>query len=196
MKFLIKTASVFITLSLIMSCVLSCTVNDQDSDNITTANITNIIISESSGQDSVELYDLNGYWKDDLPADLDFGDYQFTIYRWTDVEHEEFKVKDMTGETVNDAIWNRNRVVEERLKIKLNFIGSPGNSSNINAFTTNVQNIILAGTQDFDVVAAYSMTIASLASKDVLFNLLDCEYLNFSQPWWPERLTSETTRCI
>ena len=60
--------------------------------------------------------DANGYLKDDLP-ELDFGGQQVAVLYWSDVENAEFDVEELTGEIVNDAIYQRNIDVEDRLKV-------------------------------------------------------------------------------
>lgn len=141
--------------------------------------------------------DANGYVKDDLPADLKFGSTgspeTINFLTWSDVEHEEFTVENLTGETVNDAIYNRNRTVEDRLNVSLSFYGIKGNASNVSPFVQHVGNAIQAGSNEFDIIGVYSLTGASCASNGYLLNLLDLPYLNFEQPWWPERLLTEAT---
>ncbi len=137
--------------------------------------------------------DANGFWKDDLPADLKFPGETINFLTWADVEHEEFTVENLTGETVNDAIYNRNQRVEDRLGVTLSFFGVNGDSGEIDNFVKHVGNAIQAGSNEFDLIAVYSLTAAALASNGYLLNLLDLPYLNFEQPWWPERLLSEAT---
>ncbi|MBQ3125774.1 MAG: hypothetical protein IJC15_01775 [Clostridia bacterium] len=138
-------------------------------------------------------YDSNGFWKDDLPSDLKFTGETINMLTWADVEHEEFTVENLTGETVNDAIYNRNQKVEDRLGVTLSFYGVNGDADQIDNFVKHVGNAIQAGSREFDMIGVYSLTGAALASNGYLLNLLDLPYLNFEQPWWPERLLSEAT---
>ena len=86
--------------------------------------------------------DANGYLKDDLDPTLNFNDKQFTLLYWSDREHEEFYVETQTGDLVDDAIYDRNIAVEERLGIKFNYVTEKGNASNVNGFTNKVSNSI------------------------------------------------------
>ncbi len=139
--------------------------------------------------------DANGYWKDDLPADLKFGTadnpQEFTLLVWDDVEHEEFQIEELTGDLVSDALYNRNAKVESRLGVKLDFIRVNGNSDETNTFVSYVDNANRAGSQEFDMIGVYSLTGAALAARGLLLDLADLPYLNFEQPWWPDRLLSE-----
>lgn len=139
--------------------------------------------------------DANGYWKDDLPADLSFGTAEnpkdFTLLVWDDVEHEEFQVEELTGDLVSDALYNRNAKVESRLGIKFDFIRVNGDSGESGTFVNYVESQNRAGSQEYDMIGVYSLTAAALASRGMLLDLADLPYLNFEQPWWPDRLLSE-----
>lgn len=136
--------------------------------------------------------DANGYKRDDLPADLNFNNETITMLYWEDAEKPEFFVEDYTGEVVNDALLNRNRKVEERIGVKLEFVGTKGNYNNQANFVTQAQNSVNSG-GDIDIFAGYSMTGATLAVQGLSQNLLDLKYINFDQPWWPASLIDETT---
>ena len=137
--------------------------------------------------------DANGFLRDNLPADLNFGGDTVTFLTWSDVEHEEFTVESLSGETVNDAIYNRNKTVENRLGVNLSFYGIHGNADIIASYSKHVGNSIQAGSHDFDICAPYSLTLAAVTAQGYMYNLLDLPYLDFDQPWWPARLVEEAT---
>ena len=102
-------------------------------------------------------------------------------------------MENQTGETVNDAIFNRNLKVEDRLNIDMSFHGIPGNGENVSEFARAVNIAIQAGANEYDIIASYSLSTAACATQGLLYNLYDLPYLNFDQPWWPERLLTEAT---
>ncbi len=136
--------------------------------------------------------DANGFKRDDLSPELDFGGETITILYWDDCEKQEFFADEINGEIVNDAIYNRNRTVSERLKVELDFVGTKGNWGNQANFITQAQNSVNAG-GELDIFAGYSMTGATLAIQGLSRNLIDLPYLNFEQPWWPDSLIDTTT---
>ena len=139
--------------------------------------------------------DVNGFVLDDLPEDLNYNGDTFTVLTWKDVEHEEFFVETQTGDVTNDAIYTRNQAVEERLGITFGWIEQDGNASNVAPFNTYIQQALLSGSHEFDLIGCYSLTVASAAVNGYLYDLLDpaCEYLNFDQPWWPDTLLEQAT---
>ena len=140
--------------------------------------------------------DSNGYLKDDLPEDLKFNT-DVTLLVWDDVEHEEFEVayEDLSGDIVEQSLYDRNSKVEERLGVTLQFIRVIGNGSNIKSWNSYVGNSVSISAREFDIIAGYSISVAKNASSGYLYNMLDseCEYLNFDQPWWSNLLLEQAT---
>ena len=140
--------------------------------------------------------DSNGYLKDDLPEDLKYNT-DVTLLVWDDVEHEEFEVayEDLSGDIVEQSLYDRNSKVEERLGVTLQFIRVDGNADNRTNWNTYVNNSVSISAREFDIVASYSLSVTLNAVNGLLYNMLDdeCEYLNFDQPWWSQLLLEQAT---
>ncbi len=140
--------------------------------------------------------DAQGYKKDDLPEDLKFND-EITLLVWDDVEHEEFFIdyEKLSGDIVEQSIYDRNSKVEQRLGLTLNFIRVKGNTDNVKNWNAYVGNSVSISAREFDIIASYSVSVAKNASSGYLYNMLDsdCEYLNFEQPWWSDLLLEQAT---
>ena len=64
--------------------------------------------------------------RDGLPEDLDFGGTEVKIHAglWMGITSDplsEYYVEEATGDVVDDAVFNRNRTVEDRLNVKLTY---------------------------------------------------------------------------
>lgn len=136
--------------------------------------------------------DENGYILSDLP-ELNFNEAPITVLYWSDREHEEFFVEATNGENVNDALYVRNVNVEDKLNVKLNFIGTPGNASNISNFRDTVYNSVANSAHEYDIIAGYSISTSSCAANGTLLDMLPLNYLNFDMPWWPDNLIDQAT---
>lgn len=196
-KNMLRVLCILLLCTFVSTSTISCS-NNTNSDGDQSTSPTTSAGSDQSIETTIPEttdsgLDENGFLQDNLPDDLDFGGETIQFLTWSDIEHEEFNVENQTGEIVNDAIYSRNQTVENRLGVKLSFSGIPGNSSNIAPFTQHVGTAIQAGSKDFDIIAGYTLSMASVASQSYLIDLLDLPYLDFDQPWWPERLTSEAT---
>lgn len=132
-------------------------------------------------------YDANGYLKDDLPGDLNYKQETFHILGWKH-GNPEFDVESLTGDVINDSIYNRNQTIEERLGVDLEFTIIDGNSAAVAQFCNTVTNNVQANAQAYDAIACYPRSAASLAVNHMLLDLQEIEYLNFEKPWWPESL--------
>lgn len=132
------------------------------------------------------------YEPDDLPEDLDFGGETVHIFGW-ERDVPEFTVEEETGDTVNDAIFQRNRTVEERLNVDLTYTLAPGNSTYKGDWVKTVKQTTMAGDGANDIVGGYSMAGASLAYNRLLIDLKEQPYLDFTKPWWPSSLINEAT---
>ncbi len=181
---------------LMLVCVCVACANDKDNSNDTTPNTqggnTNPSDTDNPNGGDDTGTNLEG---DDIPKDLNYNGKTITLLYWADREHEEFEVADQMGENVNDAIFNRNLTIEDRLGIDMQFRSTDGNASNVQNWVQYVNNSIQAGGGEFDVFACYSLSMAATAARGMCYNLLDddCDYLNFDKPWWPARLITEAT---
>ncbi len=133
-------------------------------------------------------------FSDNLPDDLDYGEDEVTIisrYKegWTDCE---IAVDGLKGETVNDAVFERNKAVEERLNIKINSIEDDDSSES--AVVNRVALAVQAGTAEYDIMAAACYTTLPATLNGTFINLLseDCLYLELDQPWWTQGFNEAT----
>ncbi len=183
MKKLLALILALLTLTIAFS---ACAETDEDG--------TDTTVSQSgdySSDTEASTVDADGYIIDNLPEDLNFNQ-TVTILYWSDVEEPEFTVDNLTGEIVNDAIYNRNLETERRLGVTLNWVGTLGNFDNQKNFISKALNSISSG-GDYDIFAGYSMTGATLAVNGYAQDLRSLNYLDFDMPWWPESLIGKAT---
>ena len=131
------------------------------------------------------------FMEDNLPEDLDFGGTAVNTFGWEEVAIIEFFAEEMNGDVVNDAVFQRNQVVEERLNVSLGYTLAPGNNANHQAWAGTVMSSTMAGDGANDIIAGYSMAPTILAYNRVLIDLLTLDYIDFAMPWWPSSLIDE-----
>ena len=136
--------------------------------------------------------DANGYWKDDLPEDLNLQNEKVTILYDDNSYAQEFVSDGINGDLINDAIYNRNETVASRLNVQLNFIGANGRNDT-NGFISTVNNDVQSGSAEYDIIGTYSQLPASLAMSGSIVDLMSLEYLNFDQPWWPATMVEQAS---
>ncbi len=122
--------------------------------------------------------------KDNLPTGLNFDgtDIRF-FYRGIDaIANYDLVGTENTGELVFDAVYARNRAVEERLGVTLNMIPSEGTS--IADVKSQITKTVTAGSDDYDVLVGTGNTLPQAGISEYLMNLANEEYLDYDQPWW------------
>ncbi|MGN1409657.1 MAG: hypothetical protein ACI4XJ_05715, partial [Eubacteriales bacterium] len=113
----------------------------------------------------------------------DNGGKDFNILTTVHAEYE-YVVSELTGEVVNDAVFNRNRKVEELLGIHLNFISEPGHWANKDMFNALIKNSVMANDNAYDLVNGVTVCVTPIASEGVFLNVADLPYIDLSNPWW------------
>ena len=127
---------------------------------------------------------------DSLPADLDFGGMTFNILcRTKNWFAGEMTVEELNGEVVNDAVYDRNLSVSDRLKVELNYI-------KVDDVTGAANTSITAGSDDYQMVVGSAVDIVQYGARGQYYNLLDSTYvpyLDLDQPWWAHHYTEQAS---
>lgn len=129
--------------------------------------------------------DENGFLLDSLPADLNYGGAKLTVLA-DEGQKKQYYAEDLTGDIVNDALYERERTVEERLGVQLEWNFIKGAWGNREQFAKTVEQSVQAGSQDYDLVVAYNLTPPVMAVKGILENLNEMKYIEVDKPWWPQ----------
>lgn len=126
---------------------------------------------------------------DDLPA-ADYEGYQFRYYtRSCCVSHVNgLYVEDLTGDVIDDAVFQRNRGVEERFNIE---ITEPMTAPDGNA--TDLIKSVAAGDDICDVVVWHFRHLGDVALQGLLLDLRGVPHLNFEKPWWSKNIIDAYT---
>ena len=117
----------------------------------------------------------------------DFGGREFRIY--TSVDTNDASNADqfirgsgeLNGEAVNDAVFERNSYVQELLNIALSYTEANYDYSVVEA---NVKKSIMAGTDEWDVMANDIRTFANLSRDGCIRNVYNSSILDLSQSYW------------
>ncbi|MBE6612466.1 MAG: hypothetical protein E7632_08235 [Ruminococcaceae bacterium] len=85
------------------------------------------------------------------------------------------------GEVVNDAVFARNRSVEERLNVKLETIAGDADHER---FMSNLKTVLMSGDDVYDIISALRWRALLQAMEGLYYNLADASYIDFDAPWW------------
>ena len=120
-------------------------------------------------------------------AGTDFGGRDFRVYTSvddTDATNGNAFIQgsgELNGEAVNDAVYERNAKVSELLNINPVFIEASLSYSNHEA---TIKKQIMAGSDDWDVMANDIMAFGSLARDGYLHNIYSNQILDLTKTYW------------
>lgn len=170
-----RIISLIVTLFILMVLYSSCS---EKSDIISDETTTVVDITDT---EETEL-------EPDIPED-DFDGYEFKILMkgsgYAEWASQDIYVEMLSGEVINDAVFNRNMYVESKYNVTIK--GIEGNTD----MAQNVIKSVAAGDDAYDVVTANMYDTSSLATQKQLIDLKEIPYLDFEKVWWDQRANSD-----
>ena len=119
---------------------------------------------------------------DNLP-DADYGGTTVTILTAAE-QWIQYYDSELTGDVVNDAVYERNKAVEERFNVSLNYSVFNGYSAGMAPVKTALSGSVMGGTGDYDLMVGSVSYVTPLISGGLFSDLNKSDYLDFSRPWW------------
>ena len=176
----------FILLSLLIAAfVFSCAETETGGNDPTNNNITPE--AEENGGDG-GTFDDNALSFPDLP-DIDFEGYNFRVINTVGQGHllSTLFVEEETGSPLDDAIFRRNRRMENRFGFNLVHI----DVSSPETARDRARTIIQSGSDEFDLAMMEPEQAISLAQNGMLEMIDDIPYIDLSQPWWDQDMNKD-----
>lgn len=123
---------------------------------------------------------------DGLPeADFNGDEFNITINTYCE---SGFYSEELNGDVLSDAVYERNKSVEDRFNVKLNFI-----SDAYGTMTNTVKSSVLAGDDEYQLCAQHALNANPWVLADILVNWYDIPYADFDKPWWSESNINDLT---
>ncbi len=164
----------------------SAPVEPTDTDPVTSAPV--------EGETDVPANDrLNA--RDNLPDDLDFGGTVIRLLTRTgdDDTKREFIAEDNSADVVSTAVFERNSLVEDRLKIELEIIESANTRHDGSDINNLLSKTVSSGTDEYDLIANHMSQTTTSVLAGYLHNLNQFEYLDAEMPWWNPSYSEEVS---
>ncbi|HHX53977.1 MAG TPA: hypothetical protein GX704_03615, partial [Clostridiales bacterium] len=129
--------------------------------------------------------------KADLP-DVDYNGDTFTVYmRVSDWFAADFDVKELTGDTIDDAIFERNSKVAEQFNIVFEFL-----RDNDDFGLNTARTAVLAGDQSLDLLLPHARFVFPYALEGLLYDWnTDLPYIDLDKPWWNDDARAAFSLC-
>ncbi len=101
---------------------------------------------------------------------------------------------ELTGEPLNDAVYNRNRAIEDELNCVIIEKELECDSANtVTLLTDEAKTSIMAGSDDYDVMFLPIQRDISLVTEGYLLDLMEIPQLQLNETWWDQDVIDATT---
>ena len=111
-------------------------------------------------------------------ADYDGADFGITSQAATGNSEKEIWVETLTGDVVNDAVFNRNLSINERFNCSIEL--TPGDVNGI------IRQAVTSGDESYKLAFPNMATAASMAQAGYLMNYRNLDNLNLTEAWWDQ----------
>ena len=172
-----KHLSLVLLFALVLSAAVSCT----DSPPKDNKNKESPVLQDGSNPLSGQE-ETPSRFIPDLP-DMDFGGYEFRslVFYYSDASNVTFDSEEENGETINDAIYGRNRYVEDKYNVVLKQIVTANDPWNMN---NDFKRSVGSGSDDFDICLQVDFKAFELVAEGYVLSADKLPYINLSQPWY------------
>ena len=122
-----------------------------------------------------------------LPGEK-YGGRNFTILT-RGKELFEMDAEDLTGETTNDAVYNRNRLAEETCDIVI----TAEDAGMWDDVTNKMKASVTAGDYLYNMIGQVDFKTYAIVGAGLCGNWLDIPAISFDAPWWTKAANDEAT---
>lgn len=140
----------------------------------------------SAGTDAAsEAETADPAFADDLPA-LDFKNETISIFasRRPGAE-DELYAEGINHELINDAVYERNMIVEDKLNVRLDIEVDTDSGSHYSVANT-IHNLVMTGTDDYQICTGPAYVTVIFCVKGDYLDLPSFEYLNLDKHYWSQ----------
>lgn len=125
--------------------------------------------------------------------DYEGADYRVLNYDQLWDMYIQIDVDEMTGDALDDAVYERNRAIEEKLNFKLRELPLVNTNNDTAVVTNEAQKVISAGDDAYDVMFLPINKKPSLITDGYLLDLAAMPELNFNETWWDNVINEAVT---
>ena len=139
---------------------------------------------DGNDQETGTTVDVGNERLDKIPEDLRFdGEDVVILSRGTQMyTQDEIAVPELNSEPVNDAVFNRNIVVGDRLNV--NIVSRPQDNSDPFKTVEEIERVVKGGGDDYDLFAGACYATLPSALRGTFYDLASLEYLDLDQSYW------------
>ena len=187
-----RITAVLIALLMLVPTLASCSDNTPAETKETTAQQETSQTAESTDASADETTAEDERIKPNIPESADFGGDDITFLHWYNTawtetvrQSRDIYAEGITGEAINDAVYNRNVKIEDAYKVKI--VLQLEQSTDI---ASMVGQQVTAGDSTYDVVYQLLSAAPALIQKSYFHNLFNVPNIDLEKPWWDQNSIS------
>jgi len=178
-----KSLTVLLFILLVLSLLVSCqSGGGADSDKDKDGDDNNIQADiQNDGEDGDKQPEERVY--PNLEA-ADFGGYEFLVLTrtvfgadWAEWDHRDIYAEELNSDVINDAVFNRNKKIEEKYNIEIK-------DRVLSDVPAVISRAVKVDDDVYDLVAPHNNEMPAMASAGNLVDLFKVPYLDLESPWW------------
>ncbi|MGM9625868.1 MAG: hypothetical protein ACI3XM_09190, partial [Eubacteriales bacterium] len=111
---------------------------------------------------------------------------------WTEIY--DFQAEEENGEPINDAVYTRNLIIEDRFNVKITEINHMGmdNGGGTGNGAKMIEKSVMAADNAYDASLMGAYDVSTLSYNNYLLDLsTDVPYIDLSQPWWDQKANTD-----
>ncbi len=183
-----KTLSLILALLMLLSAFTACSEGADTGSQEKPG--TNAETTAVSAEDTTEA-EPKETTREDVDDGIEAQTFNGMVYRAAQPENSayEFYAEELTGESTNDAVYNRNLRVEERFDLKIESMTFASTTDVLN----EVQNVVASGTDAFEVATHVAYKAYTPIGNGSYRNWYDVPTVDFTRPWWNNLANTQNT---
>ncbi len=122
---------------------------------------------------------------------VDYGGEEivFLTYKNSDYQNSymDIRAEEINGDYINDAVFNRNKLLEEKYNIAISSNGETNGGYAVG------KNSVLSGDGAFDIFLLSAQSAHGGALDGILLDMNTLDHIDVTKPWWNSRIAEQTS---
>lgn len=176
-----KVISLLLLCAMLAPSIVACSesgVNDDETKNTPTETNGSVadgsVVDVDASADTVEKID------DGLP-EVKYNGADYNIFSRTNTTHYQFLVEELNAEPLNDAIYYRNSMIEERFDVNL--------TEQVYSTEGDPTTLVTAGDQTYSLMNVRCTQANNMAQRNYCIDIDTLEHIKLDMPYWDADLT-------
>lgn len=184
-RILAMLLAMLLTAPTVVSCGNSSAPETENTGDSSTNNVV-----ESTETETAETMEPMG-----VPEGTTFNGETITIwYTTTSVSVAETYLDlagELTGDAIDDGMYNRNVKVQDVLDVKLDYQNNVAVKSNETGAA--LEKLVRAGDSTYDIFSLVQWNASQYSYQNMFYNMKEAPYISFDKPWWHYNYMKEMT---